>query len=133
MQDRYSTMYMFVIYIPHWPLPAVRVLTRDYIVCLLCKCTQAVQCFIPGRCARTGHTLKLQSPTKLARLGHFPPGGPPCRPGVLCICLFSGYLYCRIQEYRRSECEGMYCKSMYLYESTSKDRCQWHSNTANRV
>jgi hypothetical protein len=36
-----------------------------------CKCTQAVQCFIPGK--RTGNTLNLPSPTKLARLGHFPP------------------------------------------------------------
>ncbi len=26
-----------------------------------------------GRCAQTGHRLKLSSPTKLARLGHFPP------------------------------------------------------------
>jgi hypothetical protein len=26
-----------------------------------------------GKCARTGHPLKLLSPTKLARLGHFPP------------------------------------------------------------
>jgi hypothetical protein len=26
-----------------------------------------------GRCAHTGHPLKLPSPTKLARLGHFPP------------------------------------------------------------
>jgi hypothetical protein len=26
-----------------------------------------------GKCARTGHPLKLPSPTKLARLGHFPP------------------------------------------------------------
>jgi hypothetical protein len=26
-----------------------------------------------GRCARRGNTLKLPSPTKLTRLGHFPP------------------------------------------------------------
>jgi hypothetical protein len=25
-----------------------------------------------GKCARTGHPLKLLSPTKLARVGHFP-------------------------------------------------------------
>ncbi len=27
-----------------------------------------------GKCARMGNTLKLPSPTKLAQLGHFPPG-----------------------------------------------------------
>ncbi len=40
-----------------------------------------------GRCAETGHTLKLPSLTNLAQLGHFPPasqGGAPCRPCVLC-------------------------------------------------
>ncbi len=37
---------------------------------LRCKCTQALQW---GRCARTGHPLKLPSQTKLARLSHFPP------------------------------------------------------------
>jgi hypothetical protein len=26
-----------------------------------------------GKCARMGNTLKIQSPTKLAQLGHFPP------------------------------------------------------------
>jgi hypothetical protein len=26
-----------------------------------------------GKCARMGNTLKIPSPTKLARLGHFPP------------------------------------------------------------
>jgi hypothetical protein len=26
-----------------------------------------------GRCAQTGHPLKLPSPTNIARLGHFPP------------------------------------------------------------
>ncbi len=59
--------------IPHWPLPAVRDLTRDgrlstydESVLVLSK----VSC--QGKCARTGHPLKLPS-TKLARLGHFPP------------------------------------------------------------
>jgi hypothetical protein len=32
-----------------------------------------------GKCARTGHPLKLSSPTKLARLGHFPPASQPGR------------------------------------------------------
>ncbi len=51
-------------------LPAVRDLTRDgrwstYDVSVLK--------LFRGRCARMGNTLKLPSPTKLARLGHFPP------------------------------------------------------------
>jgi hypothetical protein len=70
------------------PLPAVRDrvvrdLTRGgrwstYDVSVLKK--------MKGRCAQTGHPLKLPSPTKLARLGHFPPAS---RPGDLSICLFS--------------------------------------------
>jgi hypothetical protein len=62
---------------------------------LRCKGTQAVQCFnvsFRGKCARMGNTVMIPSPTKLARLGHFPPvsqASPPCRHGVLCICLFS--------------------------------------------
>jgi hypothetical protein len=124
--------------IPHWPLPAVRDLTRDgtwlYMEYLRRKCTQLVQCFLRrwtwtgdfkcreiktgfyrnrsmqtgssgtligwksgqttfvplwdwmegawlrtlnvlfrGKCARMGNTLKPPSPTKLPRLGHFPP------------------------------------------------------------
>ncbi len=60
--------------IPHWPLPAVRDLTRDRrlstydeSVLKLSKVSFWV------KCARMGHPLKLPSPTKLARLGHFPP------------------------------------------------------------
>ncbi len=65
------------------PLPAVRDFTRDgrwstYDVSVRKK--------MGGRCAETGYPLKLLSPTNLARLGPFPPA---CRPGVLCICLFS--------------------------------------------
>jgi hypothetical protein len=64
------------------PLPAVRDLTRDGRwstddVGVLKKMGGE------GRCAQTGHPPKLPSPTKLARLGHFPPasqaghlGGP---------------------------------------------------------
>ncbi len=60
--------------IPHWPLPAVRDLTRDgkwstYDVSVL-KLTNVS---FTGKCARMENTLKLPSPTKLARLGHFPP------------------------------------------------------------
>jgi hypothetical protein len=48
-----------------------------------------------GKCARMGNILKIPSPTKLARLGHFSPASQAgrlaagCRPGVLCIYLFS--------------------------------------------
>jgi hypothetical protein len=50
----------------------VRDLTRDgrwstYDVSVLKK--------MGGRCAKTGDPLKLPTPTKLARLGHFPPAG----------------------------------------------------------
>ncbi len=58
------------------------------------KCTQAVQGFMPGK-MRTGHTLKLPSPTKLARQGHFP---APSQTGRLAgavfyttVYLFSGF------------------------------------------
>jgi hypothetical protein len=61
--------------IPHWLLPAVCDLTHDgrwstYDVSVL-KLTNVS---FRGKCARLGNTLKLPpSPTKLARLGHFPP------------------------------------------------------------
>ncbi len=60
--------------IPHWPLPAVRDLTRDsrwstYDVNVLKLSNVSFR----GKCARMGNTLqKLPSPTKLAPLGHFP-------------------------------------------------------------
>ncbi len=61
--------------IPHWPLPAVRDLNRDGRVStydeLYSSCPRQVS--YRGKCARKGHPLKLPSPTKLARLGHFPP------------------------------------------------------------
>jgi hypothetical protein len=59
--------------IPHWPLSAVRDLTRDgrlstYDESVLKLSKVSFQ----GKCARMGHPLKLPSPTKLAKLGHFP-------------------------------------------------------------
>jgi hypothetical protein len=59
--------------IPHWPLPAVRDLTRDgrwstYDVSVL----KLSKVSFGGKCSRTGHPLKLPSPTKLAWVGHFP-------------------------------------------------------------
>jgi hypothetical protein len=60
--------------VPLWPLPAVRDLTRDgrwstYDESVL----KLSKVSFRGKCARTGHPLKLPPPTKLARLGHFPP------------------------------------------------------------
>ncbi len=59
---------------PHWPMPAVRDLTRDgrwstYDVSVLKMSNVSFR----GKCARMGNTLKIPSPTKLARLCHFPP------------------------------------------------------------
>jgi hypothetical protein len=55
-------------------LPAVRNLTREgrwstYDVSVLKHYNVSFR----GRCVRMGNTLKIPSPTKLARLGHFPP------------------------------------------------------------
>ncbi len=56
------------------PMPAARDFTRE-----------------DANSMQAGHPLKLPSPIKLARLGHFPPASQaPCRPRVLCIWLFSG-------------------------------------------
>jgi hypothetical protein len=60
--------------IPHWPLPDVLDLTRDgrlstYDESVLKLSKVSFQ----GKCSRTGHPLKIPSPTKPARLGHFPP------------------------------------------------------------
>jgi hypothetical protein len=68
------------------PLPAVRDLTCDgrwstYDVSVL----KLYNVSFRGICARTGHPLKLPSPTKLARLGHFPPASQAGR-----TFLFSG-------------------------------------------
>jgi hypothetical protein len=57
-----------------WPLLAVRDLTCDgrwssYDVSVL----KLSNVSFKGKCARMGSTLKIPSPTKLARLGHFPP------------------------------------------------------------
>jgi len=60
--------------IPHWPLLAVPDLTRDsrwstYDVSVLKLSNVSFR----GKCTGMGNSLKLPSPTKLARLGHFPP------------------------------------------------------------
>jgi hypothetical protein len=70
--------------IPHWQLPAVRDLTRDgrwstYDVSVL-KLSN-VSFHGKMRTHGMGNTLKLPSPTKLARLG--------LSVSLYCICLFS--------------------------------------------
>jgi hypothetical protein len=60
--------------IPHWPLPAVCDLTRDGRLSTYDESVLKLsKVSFRGKCARTGHPLKLPSPTKPARLGHFPP------------------------------------------------------------
>ncbi len=57
---------------------------------LRCKCTQAVPCFIPGK-MRTHEKHSTATITNKTRpAGSSEPVGPPCRPGVLFICLFYG-------------------------------------------
>jgi hypothetical protein len=93
---------------PHWPLPALpvrdltcdgRLSTYDENVLKLSKVT------IRGKGASTGHPIKLPSPTKLARLSHFPPAiarraALPCRGPVfytisfLCLGCYSVHHCC---------------------------------------
>jgi hypothetical protein len=89
-----SSAYLIVLH-HHWPLPAVRDLTRDgrwstYDVSVLKLSNVSFR----GKCAHMGNTLKknLSSPTKLARLGHFHPASQAGRLAgpVFYICLFSG-------------------------------------------
>jgi hypothetical protein len=42
-----------------------------------------------GKCARMGNTLKIPSPTKLARLGHFPPASQAGRLAGPVLYVFS--------------------------------------------
>ncbi len=61
-----------------------------------CKCTQAVHCFIPGKMRTHGKQPKKTITNKTRPAGSFSsskPGGPPCRPGVLYIFLFSVCTY----------------------------------------
>jgi hypothetical protein len=60
--------------IPHWPLPAVRYLSRDGRLSTYDESVLKLsKVSFRGKCARTGHPVKLPSPTKLTGLGHFPP------------------------------------------------------------
>jgi hypothetical protein len=71
--------------------PAVRDITRDgrwstYDVSALKKMGAGGG----GRCAKTGHPLKLPSPTKLSRQGHFPPAS---QAGRLAGPVFYAYAF----------------------------------------
>jgi hypothetical protein len=73
------------------PLPAVRDFTHDdkwstYDISVLKKmCVGG-----GGRCAQTGHPLKLPLPTKLARLDHF---SPASQAGRLAGLMFYVYVF----------------------------------------
>jgi hypothetical protein len=58
--------------IPHWPLPVVLDLTRDGWWSTM-KVYSSCPRFHSGENAHARDTLKLPSPAKLARLGHFRP------------------------------------------------------------
>jgi hypothetical protein len=51
---------------------------------------------VGGRCTQTGHPLRLPSPTKLPRLGHFPPaiarGGRLAGP---VFYMYMSFLWCK--------------------------------------
>ncbi len=86
--------------IPHWPLPAVRDLTRDsrwstYDVSVLKLSNVSFR----GKCARMGNTLKIPSPIKLARLGQFP---PVSQAGRLAGSVFYIYVFSLVQGERKS-------------------------------
>jgi hypothetical protein len=64
-----------------WPLlPAVRDLTRNgrWSTCDV-SVLKLSNVSLWGKCARMGNTLKIPSPTKIARLGHFPPASQAAR------------------------------------------------------
>ncbi len=70
----FNSVYSVVRSIPHWPLPAVRVLTRDGRLSTYDDSVLKLsKVSFRGKYVRMGHTLKLPSSTKLARLGRFPP------------------------------------------------------------
>jgi hypothetical protein len=79
--------------IPHWPLPAVRDLTRDGRLSAYDESVLKMsKVSFRGKCARMVHPLTLPSLTKLARLCRFPPAS---RPSVIYF-IFSLYLPMRI-------------------------------------
>jgi hypothetical protein len=81
----------YAVNIPQWPLPAVRDLICDsrwstYDVGILKLSNVSFRV----KCARMGNSLKIPSPTKLARLGHFPPAS---QSGRLAGSLFYVYVF----------------------------------------
>jgi hypothetical protein len=91
---------MEVVHIPHWPMPAVSDLIRDSRLSTYDESVLKLSLVLfRGKCARTGHPLKLLSLTKLARLGHF----PAARPGVL-YYIFSLVVYTLSSQLLRTAC-----------------------------
>ncbi len=120
---------LFSMLIPHWPLPAVRDLTR---VGRLSTNNESVhklsKVSFRGKCTRTGHLLKLPSPTKLARLGHFPPASFAGRlagpvfyiKSFLCFCLpaylhlYMFWLGCAVVELQDDEGECLHLQHLLV-------------------
>jgi hypothetical protein len=108
----YSTCGEFVGLIPHWALPAVRDLTRDGRLSTYDESVLKLsKVSFREKCARSGHLLKLQSPTKLARLGHFPPASQVGRLAgtvfyvyIFYLVVLSGCTHCVPQNRSRVHC-----------------------------
>jgi hypothetical protein len=81
----------------HWPLPAVRDLIRDSRLSTYDESViKLSKVSLWGKCARTGHLLKLPSPTKLARLSHFPPAKAlPAGCSTISFLWFNHRPFCR--------------------------------------
>ncbi len=77
--------------IPHWPLPAVRALTRDGRLSTDDESVLKLSKVSFRGNAQTAHARKLP-PTKLARLGRFPPAS---QAGGLAGPVFYVYVFSR--------------------------------------
>ncbi len=88
--------------IPHWPLPAVLNLNHDgrWSTCDVSVLKLSNVSF-RGKYARMGNTLKIPLPTKLPRLGHFPPASQAGR-------LAGPYsMYVKLQRFLNLRCWSM--------------------------
>ncbi len=95
-----SLFLRIVVSIPQWPMSAVRDITRDgrwstYDVRVL----KLANVPFRGKCAHMGNTLKLPSPTKLVRLGHFPPASQAGRLACLVFYVYVLSLVVSLYEY----------------------------------
>jgi hypothetical protein len=106
--------------IPHWPLPAVRDLTRDgrlstgtYDESVLNLSNVSFRV----KCARMGHPLKLPSPTKLARLGHFPPASQAgCLAGPVFYTRYFLWVFLLYSIWNHVYCKA--CRNRYARRPT---------------